>query len=90
MIYLLPTVPGKPRSFKLLLILLLIWLKSRTFPYVISYSSLAMSLLDVTFDDFDPVLVYSNPADWMTPNPQVRANHLLVWHILANQGESHY
>jgi len=30
-----------------------------------------MSLLNVTFDDFDPVLVYSNPADWTTPDPQV-------------------
>ncbi|KAH8089248.1 hypothetical protein HD553DRAFT_160238 [Filobasidium floriforme] len=29
-----------------------------------------MSVRNVTYDDFDPVIVYSNPADWSTPNPQ--------------------
>lgn len=43
-----------------------------------------MSVRNVTFDDFDPVIVYSNPADWTTPNPQVcqrlQVDHL-VWNV---------
>ncbi|RSH82819.1 hypothetical protein EHS25_005809 [Saitozyma podzolica] len=27
--------------------------------------------LNVTFDDFDPPIVYSNPSDWVTPDPSV-------------------
>jgi len=29
-----------------------------------------MSQLNVTVDDFDPVVSYSNYEDWQTPNPQ--------------------
>ena len=29
-----------------------------------------MSLYNYTIDDFDPVIRYSNYADWQTPNPQ--------------------
>lgn len=29
-----------------------------------------MSLNYITIDDFDPPIVYSNPDDWTTPNPQ--------------------
>jgi hypothetical protein len=29
-----------------------------------------MSLTNITVDDFDPIIAYSNPADWTTPNPQ--------------------
>ena len=29
-----------------------------------------MSLINVTIDDFDPPLVYSNYDDWITPDPQ--------------------
>ncbi|KAK4689604.1 hypothetical protein P7C73_g513, partial [Tremellales sp. Uapishka_1] len=29
-----------------------------------------MSLVNVTIDDFDPLVVYSNYNDWITPNPQ--------------------
>jgi hypothetical protein len=28
------------------------------------------NLVNITIDDFDPVVVYSNPGDWSTPNPQ--------------------
>lgn len=29
-----------------------------------------MEMTNVTIDDFDPVIVYSNYGDWQTPNPQ--------------------
>jgi hypothetical protein len=29
-----------------------------------------MASLNVTVDDFDPLVAYSNYADWTTPNPQ--------------------
>lgn len=35
-----------------------------------SLTPIVMSIRNVTYDDFDPVIVYSNPADWSTPNPQ--------------------
>lgn len=35
-----------------------------------SLTLVVMSVRNVTYDDFDPVIVYSNPADWSTPNPQ--------------------
>jgi hypothetical protein len=35
-----------------------------------SLASIVMSVRNVTYDDFDPVIVYSNPGDWSTPNPQ--------------------
>jgi hypothetical protein len=35
-----------------------------------SLTLIVMSVRNVTYDDFDPVIVYSNPADWSTPNPQ--------------------
>jgi hypothetical protein len=35
-----------------------------------SLASIVMSVRNVTYDDFDPVIVYSKPGDWSTPNPQ--------------------
>lgn len=29
-----------------------------------------MSITNITIDDWDPLIVYANPGDWSTPNPQ--------------------
>ncbi len=29
-----------------------------------------MSMANISLDDFDPPIVYTNPVDWSTPNPQ--------------------